>query len=215
MDAQHHTQASEKIVYVVDDDESVRTALTRSLEKRGYSVFCYDSGDAFLKNYVPGQAACLILDVRMPGMSGLDLQEQLINQHPSLPIIFVTGHGDIPMSVRAIKKGAFEFLEKPYSVDALQQHIEQAITKSSLLLEQESHAREINLRFAKLTARELDVMRLLVAGIANNSNKEIARELNISHRTVDDHRARIMSKMEARSLAELVEMSKICGIHEP
>jgi len=215
MDAQQHAQASEKIVYVVDDDESVRTALTRSLEKRGYSVFCYDSGDAFLNNYVPGQAACLILDVRMPGMSGLDLQEQLINQHPSLPIIFVTGHGDIPMSVRAIKKGAFEFLEKPYSVDALQQHIEQAITKSSVLLEQESHAREINLRFAKLTARELDVMRLLVAGIANNSNKEIARELNISHRTVDDHRARIMSKMEARSLAELVEMSKICGIHEP
>lgn len=206
---------TEKIVYVVDDDESVRTALTRSLEKRGYSVHCFDSGDTFLQRYKSGQAACLVLDVRMPGMSGLKVQEKLVEQHPSLPIIFVTGHGDIPMSVRAMKSGAFEFLEKPYSVDSLQQHIEQALVRSAVLLEQEKHATEMNNRFDKLTARELDVMRLLVAGIANNSNKEIARELDISHRTVDDHRARIMSKMQARSLAELVEMSKICGIHEP
>lgn len=208
-------EAAEKIVYVVDDDESVRTALTRSLEKRGYSVHCFDSGDAFLQSYESGHTGCLVLDVRMPGMSGLEVQEKLVAQHPSLPIIFVTGHGDIPMSVRAMKNGAFEFLEKPYSVDSLQKHIEQAIAKSAILLEQEEHATAINQRFAKLTARELDVMRLLVAGIANNSNKEIARELDISHRTVDDHRARIMSKMQARSLAELVEMSKICGIHEP
>ena len=151
----------------------------------------------------------------MPGMSGLEVQEKLLEQHPALPIIFVTGHGDIPMSVRAMKNGAFEFLEKPYSVDALQEHIEQALVKSASLLDQEIYASEVNNRFAKLTARELDVMRLLVAGIANNSNKEIARELDISHRTVDDHRARIMSKMQARSLAELVDMSKICGIHEP
>jgi len=208
-------ESVEKKVYVVDDDESVRTALTRSLEKRGYSVQCYDSGDSFLNAYESGHTGCLVLDVRMPGMSGLEVQEQLVEKHPSLPIIFVTGHGDIPMSVRAMKNGAFEFLEKPYSVDSLQQHIEQAIAKSVVLLELEEHETEINQRFAKLTARELDVMRLLVAGIANNSNKEIARELDISHRTVDDHRARIMSKMQARSLAELVEMSKICGIHEP
>lgn len=207
--------AAEKIVYVVDDDESVRTALTRSLEKRGYSVNCYNSGDAFLQAYEPGHTGCLVLDVRMPGMSGLEVQEKLVERHPALPIIFVTGHGDIPMSVRAMKSGAFEFLEKPYSVDSLQTHIEQAIAKSAVLLEEQEHAEKIKERFAKLTARELDVMRLLVAGIANNSNKEIARELDISHRTVDDHRARIMSKMEARSLAELVEMSKICGIHEP
>ncbi len=205
----------EKIVYVVDDDESVRTALTRSLEKRGYTVHCFSSGDSFLQHYIPGQAACLVLDVRMPGISGLDLQEQIVDKYPSLPIIFVTGHGDIPMSVRAMKNGAFEFLEKPYSVDALQEHIELAISRSAVLLEKEQHATDINQRFAKLTARELDVMRLLVAGIANNSNKEIARELDISHRTVDDHRARIMAKMKARSLAELVDMSKICGIHEP
>ncbi len=208
-------EAPEKTVYVVDDDESVRTALTRSLEKRGFSVECFDSGQGFLQAYRSGQAGCLVLDVRMPGMSGLELQEQLIDKHPSLPIIFVTGHGDIPMSVRAMKNGAFEFLEKPYSVDSLQQHIELAIEKSAGLIEEEEHTNEINQRFAKLTARELDVMRLLVAGIANNSNKEIARELDISHRTVDDHRARIMSKMQARSLAELVDMSKICGIHEP
>jgi len=207
--------APDTTVYVVDDDESVRTALTRSLEKRGYKVKCYDCGSGFLEAYQSGQAGCLVLDVRMPGMSGLDLQDQLIDKHPSLPIIFVTGHGDIPMSVRAMKNGAFEFLEKPYSVDSLQQHIEQAIEKSAALVQEEEHTNEINERFAKLTARELDVMRLLVAGIANNSNKEIARELDISHRTVDDHRARIMSKMQARSLAELVDMSKICGIHEP
>jgi len=208
-------EASHKLVYVVDDDESVRTALTRSLEKRGYSIHTFDSAGAFLENYSSGHAACLVLDVRMPGMNGLELQEKLVDIHPSLPIIFVTGHGDIPMSVRAMKNGAFEFLEKPYSVDALQEHIEQALVKSTSLLEQEIYASKINNCFAKLTARELDVMRLLVAGIANNSNKEIARELDISHRTVDDHRARIMSKMEARSLAELVDMSKICGIHEP
>lgn len=206
---------AEKIVHVVDDDESVRTALTRSLEKRGYSVHCYDSGDSFLQSYEAGHAGCLVLDVRMPGMSGLEVQEKLVEQHPALPIIFVTGHGDIPMSVRAMKNGAFEFLEKPYSVDSLQTHIEQAIAKSTVLMEELEHSTRINHRFAKLTARELDVMKLLVAGIANNSNKEIARELDISHRTVDDHRARIMSKMQARSLAELVEMSKICGIHEP
>jgi len=208
-------EAQEKTVYVVDDDESVRTALTRSLEKRGYKVKCYNSGSGFLQAYQSGQAGCLVLDVRMPGMSGIELQDQLIEKHPSLPIIFVTGHGDIPMSVRAMKNGAFEFLEKPYSVDSLQQHIEQAIEKSAGLIQEEKHTKEINQRFAKLTARELDVMRLLVAGIANNSNKEIAKELDISHRTVDDHRARIMSKMQARSLAELVDMSKICGIHEP
>lgn len=209
------TVLAEKIVYVVDDDESVRTALTRSLEKRGYSVYCFASGDSFLQSYEAGHTGCLVLDVRMPGIGGLELQEKLAQSHPSLPIIFVTGHGDIRMSVKAIKNGAFEFLEKPYSVDELQQHIELAIRKSVVLLEEEQYAAEINQRFDKLTARELDVMRLLVAGIANNSNKEIARDLDISHRTVDDHRARIMAKMQARSLAELVEMSKICGIHEP
>lgn len=204
-----------KTVHVVDDDVSVRTALSRSLEKRGYSVHCHSSGEAFLQSYESGHTGCLVLDVRMPGMSGLEVQEQLIAQHPALPIIFVTGHGDIPMSVKAMKNGAFEFLEKPYSVESLQTHIELAITKSAELLAIDAQCRIIKQRFAKLTSRELEVMRLLVAGIANNSNKEIAKQLEISHRTVDDHRARIMAKMEARSLAELVEMSKTCGIHEP
>ena len=205
----------QKNVYVVDDDVSVRTALTRSLEKRGYNVSTYNSGTDFLDNFRSSLPGCLVLDVRMPGMSGLDLQETVSTRYPSLPIIFITGHGDIPMSVRAMKSGAFEFLEKPYPVEALQEHIEKALVKSAELQEQENSAKEINQRFEKLTSRELDVMRLLVAGVANNSNKEIARQLDISHRTVDDHRARIMSKMQARSLAELVEMSKICGIHEP
>jgi len=207
--------AHAKVVHVVDDDESVRTALTRSLEKRGYQVNCYESGEMFLQNFRDGSPGCLVLDVRMPGMSGMDLQDDLINKYPALPIIFVTGHGDIPMSVRAMKNGAFEFLEKPYAVEALQEHIDNAIAKSIVLLEEQQYKNQINERFTKLTARELDVMKLLVAGIANNSNKEIAKELEISHRTVDDHRARIMSKMQARSLAELVDMSKVCGVHEP
>lgn len=207
--------STENTVYVVDDDEAVRTALSRSLERRSIAVRSFASGEEFLEAFEPGSPSCLVLDVRMPGMSGLDLQAVLIDKYPYLPIIFITGHGDIPMSVRAIKDGAVEFLEKPYRVEALLEHIEEAIEKSAELIVKNNYETEINERFERLTAREVDVMKLLVAGIANNSNKEIARHLNISHRTVDDHRARIMAKMQARSLAELVDMSKICGVHEP
>ena len=206
---------SDKKVYVVDDDLAVRRALTRSLGKRGYVVEAYDSGEAFLAAYQPDQPSCLVLDVRMPGMSGLDLQEHLSERGFSIPIIFVTGHGDIPMSVRAIKEGAIEFLEKPYRVEVLLERIEEAIAIAAQSHDQQAANQAIKEGFARLTSRERDVMTLLVAGAADASNKVIARKLDISHRTVDDHRARIMAKMHARSLSDLVEMAKICNIYRP
>ncbi|MFK7854287.1 MAG: response regulator transcription factor [Granulosicoccus sp.] len=201
------------IVYIVDDEPDVRRALIRSIEKKGYIVQAFDSAYAFLENYPSGQTGCVILDVRMPGMSGLELQEELLRREIILPIIFISGHGDISMSVRAIKDGAFDFLEKPYHVDALLERIDGAI--------EESHRRQsvfefefaIKQRYDTLTSREQDVMKLLVAGAANVSNKEIARVLSISHRTVDTHRSRIMDKMQARSVSELVEMAKVCSIY--
>ena len=202
------------VVYVVDDETAVNAALARSLTKRGYKVETFESSEIFLENFRPGNTACLILDIRMAGMSGADLQEHLAVREVILPIIFVTGHGDIPMSVRAIKSGAVDFLEKPYSVDHLVGCIDKALSLCKTQLQDAEKKGQVVCRFESLTPRECDVMTLLVAGAANASNKVIARELDISHRTVDDHRARVMSKMQARSLPELVEMAKVCGVHK-
>ena len=202
-----------KTVYVVDDDEAVRIALNRSLGMRGYNVVLCESAEDFLNRFTEIVPSCLLLDVRMPGIGGLELQESLNKADVKVPIIFVTGHGDIPMSVRAIKQGAVDFLEKPYLVDTLQERIEIALALSLEWASESESQAQIQDRFESLTARERDVLRLLVAGAADASNKSIARELEISHRTVDDHRARIMAKMSARSLPELVDMAKICGIH--
>lgn len=203
------------IVYIVDDEPDVRKALTRSIEKKGYIVQAFESALAFLENYPSGQTGCLILDVRMPGMSGLELQEEILRREIILPIIFISGHGDISMSVRAIKDGAFDFLEKPYHVDALLERIDSAIQESQRRQSVFEFEFAIKQRFDTLTSREQDVMKLLVAGAANVSNKEIARVLSISHRTVDTHRSRIMDKMQARSVSELVEMAKVCSIYSP
>lgn len=205
--------ADNKTVYVVDDDAAVRTALNRSLGMRGYSVVLCESAEQFLDRFTEITPCCLLLDVRMPGIGGLELQESLNKANVRVPVIFVTGHGDIPMSVRAIKQGAVDFLEKPYLVDTLQERIESALALSAEWANESESRAEILHRFESLTARERDVFRLLVAGAADASNKSIARELEISHRTVDDHRARIMAKMSARSLPELVGMAKICGVH--
>jgi len=202
------------VVYVVDDEASVNAALARSLTKRGYRVETFESSEIFLENFRPGNIACLVLDIRMSGMSGTDLQDHLAAREIILPIIFVTGHGDIPMSVRAIQAGAVDFLEKPYSVDHLVGCIDKALSQCKAELKQAAKKTQVVCRFESLTPRECDVMTLLVAGAANASNKVIARELEISHRTVDDHRARVMSKMQARSLPELVEMAKVCGVHK-
>ncbi|MEE9336086.1 MAG: response regulator [Granulosicoccaceae bacterium] len=200
-------------VYVVDDDADVRKALTRSLSRHGYEVYAYASAEALLAEPIPKQVACLVLDVRMPGMNGLELQRKLLEDDIHLPIIFITGHGDIPMSVRAIKDGAKDFLEKPYQVEDLLQKIDQAIAAE--LERSSTHSQEIAVKehYETLTAREQEVLRLLVSGASDASNKIVARQLEISHRTVDDHRAKIMLKMQARSFIELVEMSKVCGVY--
>ncbi len=201
------------VVYVVEDDTAVSSALERSLTKRGYQVKVFDSAESFLDKFESGRIACLVLDIRMAGMSGTELQEHLLATEVILPIIFVTGHGDIPMSVRAMKSGAVDFLEKPYTVELLTSRIDEALALCKDQIEESARKTEVLTRFESLTPRELDVMTLLVAGAANASNKVIARELDISHRTVDDHRARVMAKMQARSLPELVDMAKICGVH--
>jgi len=205
------TQTS--IVYVVDDDIAVSTALTRSLTKRGYQVKTFESAEQFLEVFESGEIACLVLDIRMAGMSGTELQDHLAVSNIILPIIFVTGHGDIPISVRAIKSGAVDFLEKPYPVELLVERINDALEQCKMQMAQAERKHELSARYDSLTPRECDVMKLLVAGAANASNKVIARELDISHRTVDDHRARVMAKMQARSLPELVDMAKLCGVH--
>jgi len=207
--------SSDRFVYVVDDDPDIRKALTRSLGKRGYIVSTFESAQQFLDAYQSGEPGCLVLDVRMPDMSGLELQAILKNKGMSLPIIFVTGHGDIPMSVRAIKDGAVDFLEKPYLVEKLMERIDEAIDRD--FEQHELNAQELAIKrsFELLTPRERDVMSLLVAGAADTSSKNIARQLSISHRTVDDHRSKVMAKMQARSLSELVDMAKICSIYRP
>ncbi len=201
------------VVYIVDDDVAVSSALARSLTKRGYQAEVFESAEIFLEKFQPDRIACLVLDIRMSGMSGTELQDYLAAKEIILPIIFVTGHGDIPMSVRAIQSGAVDFLEKPYPVEQLTGLIDKALELCKSQMEKADQRRELVSRFETLTPRERDVMTLLVAGAANASNKVIARELDISHRTVDDHRARVMAKLQARSLPELVEMAKLCGFH--
>ena len=201
------------IVYVVDDDPAIRKALDRSLGARGYTVALYEDAESFLNDYSTDRPGCLVLDVRMSGMNGLELQEKLSQESVTLPIIFITGHGDIPMSVRAIKQGAIEFLEKPYPVELLLERINEALVISADQQLQQKEQRSVKDRFETLTKRERDVMALLVEGAANTSNKEIARELNISFRTVDDHRSHVMAKMQARSMLELVDMARLCGIY--
>ena len=204
-------------VYVVDDDCDVRKGLTRTLSQEGFEVQAYKTAREFLdNNNIEGPGCgCLILDVRMPGMSGLDLQRYLTESGRGVPIIFITGHGDIPMSVRAIKDGAFEFLEKPYNVDDLIKKIHEAIDYGRNKVSKYQEKLLVTARYEKLIAREKEVLGLLVAGSANTSNKLIAKRLDISHRTVDDHRAKIMLKMEANSITELVEMAKIAEVYSP
>jgi len=212
MESEENT-VRENSVYIVDDDEAVRRALTRSLEQRGYAVKSYASAEEFLNTYQHTAPGCLLLDVRMPGLNGLELQEILVEKKIPLPVIFITGHGDIPMSVRAMKSGAVDFLEKPYPVEMLIERVDNALNSAGEMHDAAIKEAHINSCFEQLTPRERDVMIRLVAGAADTSNKIIARELDISHRTVDDHRARVMAKMQARSLAELVQMAKACGVY--
>jgi FixJ family two-component response regulator len=189
------------LVYVVDDDDAMRDSLRWLLESTGYRVSAYSTAERFLAGYRPGVASCVVLDVRMPGLSGLELQQELNRRGEPLPIIFITGHGDVPMAVNALKSGAFHFLEKPFKDEQLLAVIEQAALLGTPAGGEAARARCAAARLATLTQREREVMDLVVRGL---KNKQIAEELTISVKTVEAHRARAMEKMEVGSVAELV-----------
>ena len=196
---------SDSIVFVIDDDPSVRSAITSLIRSVGMRVESFPSAQEFMVSKRPDAPACLVLDVRMPGVSGLDLQRELADAHIRIPIIFITGHGDIPMSVRAMKAGAVEFLTKPFRDQDLLDAISQAIERDRADRSQYSELAELRRRFNGLTPREKEVMELVVSGLLN---KQIAARLNISEITVKLHRHQVMEKMEAPSLADLVRMAE-------
>ena len=193
-------------VFVVDDDQAVRDSLRQLLQAVGLRVQTYASAQDFLSAYRPDTPGCLVLDIRMPGMGGLDLQSQLVQQGVRLPIIFLTGHGDVPAAVQALKAGAMDFLQKPVNSQSLLDLVQQAVRRDGEARAQSAEKSEIVRRLATLTPREREVLDRMVAGKAN---KVIAVELAISERTVEFHRGKIMKKMCARSLAELVNMANI------
>ncbi len=193
-------------VFLVDDDEAVRDSLSMLMRSVELTSEAYASAQDFLDAYDPERSGCLVLDIRMPGMSGMELQDKLVEQHAMLPIIFITGHGDIPMAVEAMQKGAVDFITKPFRdqdlLDRINQALEQDNESRSALMEKH----QIVQRLDSLTPREKEVLNLVVEGKAN---KVIAGELGVSQRTVEIHRARVMEKMQARSLAQLVRMVMI------
>ena len=200
---------SQTSVFVVDDDQAMRNSLKWLIESVGMKVETFASADEFIHNYYPGRAGCLLLDVRMPGMSGLELQEHFLEHQINIPIIIITGHGDVPMAVRAMKSGAVDFIEKPFNDELLLESIRTALNYDHQLRTAQSERAEIAARLAQLTPREHEVMEMVTEGRAN---KEIANKLGVSAKTVEAHRARVMEKMEARSLAELVKMAVTANI---
>lgn len=192
----------EPLVHVVDDDEAMRDSLLWLLEGSGHRVRTYADATSFLATIGPSSGGCVLLDVRMPGMSGLELFEELRRRELPLPVIFVTGHGDIPMAVRMLRKGAVDFLEKPFSDAQLLGCIEEALARSRILRERRGRRSEIERRFETLSQREREVLMLIVAG---RLNKQVADDLGISIKTVEVYRSRVMEKMGCDSLAELVQ----------
>ena len=191
------------IVYIVDDDASVRDALKRLIRSVGLQVQVFSSAQEFLQWPRPDLPSCLVLDVRLPGTSGLDLQRQLAEQKIQVPVIFITAHGDIPMSVRAMKAGAVEFLTKPFRDQDLLDAIEIALVRDRVRLARDAAIAVLQDRFASLTLREREVVTMVVSGMPN---KQIAAEIGITENTVKVHRSRAMEKMQAQSLADLVKM---------
>jgi FixJ family two-component response regulator len=188
---------------VVDDDSGVRNAMRILLKSVGIDATLYASAQEFLAAYQPSQPGCLVLDIRMPGMSGLELQQQLNLRGAVIPVIFMTGHGDIPMAVEAMQHGAFDFLQKPFRDQDLLDRIQRAIAKDAELRKSLGEHSRIRAHLDTLTAREREVLDLMTQG---KQNKSIAQDLGVSPRTVEIHRARVMEKMNAHSVAELVRM---------
>jgi len=190
-------------VFVVDDDEAVRTSLRLLLKSVGLPVETFASAQEFLDQFDPDRAGCLVLDIRMPGISGLELQQHLNDRHSIMPIVFITGHGDVPMAVEAMQAGAVDFIQKPFRDQDLIDRINRALEKDREMRSELRERDEIRRRMSQLTPREREVLELVTQGKAN---KVIAGDLNVSQRTVEIHRARVMEKMGANSLAHLVRM---------
>ena len=195
--------SNEATVFVVDDDEAMRKSLRRLMESVGLPVETYGNAEAFLANYDPARAGCLILDIRMPGMSGLELQEKLISDHIRIPTIIISAHGDVEKAVRAMKSGAVDFIRKPYKGKVLLTRIREALLLDARARNEEAQRADIADRIARLTPREREVMGLLVAG---KPAKRIAFELGLSRKTIDVHRGHIMTKMRVDTLVELARM---------
>jgi len=201
-----------EMVFVVDDDDSVRKALMRLLAGAGYVVEVFASAREFLDHNLPEVPSCAVLDLSMPGMDGLELQTRLTEQNLTLGVVFLTGHGDIPASVRAMKEGAVDFLTKPVDEDNLLAAIDTALGNQRRILEGRHESAKLGQRFRKLSKREREVMELVVKGLLN---KQIAGELGISEKTVKVHRGRVMQKTGVRSLAELVQLRIAANNIEP
>ena len=199
----------ELTVFVVDDDVSVREAMKNLLRSVGLKVATFSRADEFLASEPASAPSCLVLDVRLPGLSGLDLQRQLAEINRAIPIVFITGHGDVPMSVRAMKAGAVEFLTKPFRDQDLLDAVRHALELDRQNRTREAETTELRQRYASLTSRELQVLRFIFRGYIN---KQIAAETGISEPTVKMHRSRLMDKMRADSLADLIRMVQTLGI---
>ena len=203
---------ADAVIAIVDDDPSVREGLSSLIRSAGLQVETFASAQEFLVRPAAEAPSCLVLDLQLPGLSGLDLQKQMADAGVEIPIVFLTGHGNIPASVQAMKAGAVEFLTKPFDDEKLLQAIQEAMERDRRSRQQHAQTRALRERYESLTAREQEIMKQVVSGLLN---KQIAAELNITEFTVKIHRGRVMRKMHADSLADLVRMAQNLGIHPP
>ena len=195
--------STEPAVFIVDDDDAMRDALQVLMRSAGMKPQAYSGAEEFLENYAPEQAGCLLLDVRMPGMDGIELQEKLATKRIDIPIVFISGHGDIPIAVRAMQRGAVDFIAKPFREQIVLDTIRRAMQRDAQRRRQRADRAAVEGRLATLVPREREVLDLVVTG---KRNKVIAAELGLSHKTIEYHRGKIMAKMQAESVAHLVRM---------